>query len=106
MKNIHKVLISMGYRKLNKSKYIKPIGYNVFTFNLDTLEFLNMFKSADDKIHVYNSEKYEKDEDVKDDFLQFIKHVENYSNLVDSNYSNFEFLTLEDQIFFSINQEN
>jgi hypothetical protein len=99
MTNAHMILTSMGYRKLNKNKYIKPVGYNVFTFNLDTSEFLNIFKGANSKIHIYNGEKYEETAGVEDDFLQFIKQNETYSKLVHTN-SNFEFLTREEQINF------
>lgn len=95
--NIKKHLVSMGYRLVNNF-YIKPVGYNLLIFDVNTLTIKNVFIGADNETHVFNSEIYNETEN-NENFLNFIKRFEVYTSYYDLP-SNFEFLTVIDKINF------
>jgi hypothetical protein len=95
MQTREQVLTSMGYRPMSSIIWGKPIGYHLLTYELNTNEFTNWFKGYDDTLLRWNSEIYEKDETVKEDFLNFLKYVEACTNTSHMSHSSvFEFLTL------------
>lgn len=102
-KEIVKALLSMGYRHLHdKDIYLKPVGFNIFGFNIKTNEWINKFIGADKKMYTYNLELYEYNSEASnhyDDFLYFIKDCETYAKQLELP-SNFEFLTLEQFVDF------
>jgi hypothetical protein len=46
-------LLAMGYRKARPSKWAKPVGYHLFTFNEEKMEWANWFRSMDGQILAY-----------------------------------------------------
>lgn len=112
-----KDLLSMGYRPMddiNKPIFGKPIGYHLFTFELDKLLWTNWFKSNCDPntksdLHIngmciWNSIKYTADDwetidtNTETGFIQFLKSTEKYTNIQTGNNSNFEFITIDQAI--------
>lgn len=89
--DIIKALKSLGYRQIDKSCFGKPIGFNLFIYNIDKSTIFQYFLSVDKTSHIYNYEKivfnnYE-------DFLYDLKVFE--SNVFQNrNNSDFEFLTI------------
>jgi len=45
--SVRQFLISMGYREEKPGKWLKPIGFCLFSFEEDRSEWTNWFRSAD-----------------------------------------------------------
>ena len=96
--NKESVLVSMGYRKLSGNVYAKPVGFNLFTFEMAELRWTNFFMGSDGATkQIWNSNVYESDETVKDDFLRHIKNTEARTRLIKAE-SELHFLSLEEKI--------
>jgi hypothetical protein len=97
---IELALTKMGYRHMGKDVWAKPIGHHIFTFNLNKGEWLNLFKALTDETHIWDSKSITVP-DNEDDFLNTLKMYEQYTNISSgSNQTNFEFLTIEEQVSF------
>lgn len=61
------VLAKLGYRKMNNRLWGKPVGYQLFTVEVAApkLRWTNHFKGADDKMHVWNSDEFETEDELK-----------------------------------------
>ena len=94
-----KELKSLGYRLMKSGVYGKPVGFNLFTFEIDTLLWTNWFKSVNgETMLIWNTDTYEVDETVKNDFLTFLKYCEGFTKISYNSPTNFEFLTTEEEI--------
>jgi len=88
------LLISMGYRELRINVWAKPVGFHLFMFELDKKLFTNYFKSNTGELCIWNSEIYEPDENVKNDFLNFLKYTECYTRNSIQIESEFQFFNI------------
>lgn len=99
-KQIEIALNKMGYRHMDKDVWGKPIGNHIFTVNVKTGEWLNLFKALTDETHIWESKLITVPDNEKD-FLSTLKMYEQYTNISSgSNETNFEFLTIEEQFNF------
>ena len=109
MNLIHRALTSMGYRRPNASenpgKWMKPVGFHVFSYEEDRNELTNWFLSAQNTLERWHvASLYPDDEGVREhgSLVQQIQHWEAYHGKADfapSSAADFEFLTKEE--FFS-----
>lgn len=92
-----KVLLSMGYRQIKKDVYGKPVAMNLFMFEINTLIWTNWFVGRNKQQLIWESNLYEPDETVENDFIKFLKHTEAYTRISDKE-SQYEFLSLTEMI--------
>lgn len=88
---IDRDLTAMGYRKMKSNLYAKPVACNLFTFDVDTYQWKNLFKGVDGEIHIWDSTKF----GSSDDLLSCLKFTEAYTKLF-SLPSEFHFYNIED----------
>lgn len=88
----------MGYREPKKGKYCKPVGFNLFVYEVEEKRWTNWFIGTNEAKLIWNSSIYEKDTEVKDDFLRFLKYSEAMTRLLHLSESQFEFLTIAEKI--------
>ncbi len=55
---IRLALIAMGYREVDPGRWLKPIGYQLFSYSESKNEWNNWLKGADGKIHCYQSKVF------------------------------------------------
>ena len=108
--SIRSAVISMGYRKLRQSKaatyeaiFAKPVGACLLTVEiyLNRIVWTNWFKAADDgRMLVWESTAWSDDAAFSDpqDFLPWLKMHETYTKYDFATHSQFEFLSLEQQL--------
>lgn len=89
----------MGYRRVKKDTYAKPIGHHFLTVELSDKPLIsNWFKGANgEDIFLWSTDTYTEDSGT---FLEWIKYYEsntrfNIHSLITS--TGFEFLTIEQQ---------
>lgn len=92
--NKHKILLSMGYRKV-EDNYFKPVGYSLYCYHINKKVFAHIFISRQKEEYLYNTANYNPN-DWNNDFLLFIKEAEYNTGKVYSE-SDFEFLTKEQE---------
>ena len=89
---MRKALISMGYRELKSGIWGKPVGFNMFSFNINTKEWINHFKGLNNTNQIYNT-CFINDEN---DFLGELKASEFNNTKLFMNNSNYEFIRYQD----------
>lgn len=60
---IREALISMGYRECKPGKWLKPIGYQLFTYHEGKGEWANWFMSAQGQISCWETKRFSEDKD-------------------------------------------
>ena len=75
---LREALLAMGYHEAEPQKWLKPIGYQVFSFNEKLGRWGCWFLGQDGKILCWNTEDI-KPEDFAGDFLHQLKHFECYT---------------------------
>ena len=93
-----KVLVSLGYRMIKPGVWFKPIGFHNLSFETATNVWTNWFKGTGGELLIWNSDIYEPDPEVEDDFKRFIQYCECQTRTDFYNEADFSFLTLEDQL--------
>lgn len=90
-------LISLGYRKLNKEKWVKPIGLSLLVIDVEQQSFTQYFYSLEGDIRIWVSEKLNDLNKSNEEKLNEIEYLEN--SIIRLNFNNsksFRFLTLEE----------
>lgn len=90
-------LISLGYRKLNKEKWVKPIGLSLLVIDVEQQSFTQYFYSLEGDIRIWASEKLNDLNKSNEEKLNEIEYLEN--SIIRLNFNNsksFRFLTLEE----------
>lgn len=85
------ILTSLGYRKKETDTYVKPFGFNLFCYNLQTDYIENYFTNS--KLMVFESKSF-----LGTDFTLFVKMFEQSAYLSVENELNFGFLTMAERI--------
>jgi hypothetical protein len=95
---MEKTLVSLGYRMIKPNVWFKPIGFHNLSFEVDKNLWTNWFMGGNGESFIWNSDVYEPDPKVEDDFKKFIQYLESYTKTSHYVYADFSFLTLEDQL--------
>lgn len=75
-------LSAMGYRDMGAGRWAKPVGYHLFTFEMDRMQWANWFGDVSGQISVWESKLFFKEN--ASDFeksLDFLKGVEAYTRI-------------------------
>lgn len=56
--NIREALISMGYREEKDGHWLKPIGYQIFSYNQENNKWCNWFLDNNSIISLYESKSF------------------------------------------------
>lgn len=70
---IREALISMGYRECKPGKWLKPIGYQLFTYYEGKGEWANWFMSAQGQISCWQIQRFAEHDS---DFVAQLKDFE------------------------------
>lgn len=93
---IRQALLMMGYREEKSGCWMKPIGYQLFTYREDKNEWANYFKSAQDKIECWNTSSFKNDEKQFGSYLAQLKGFECWTrtDICTNSNSQFELSTI------------
>lgn len=86
---------SMGYRMLGDNIVAKPVGYHLFSYNINENTLANYFRSAQDgKLALYRSIELDKtnEESLLEEIMQFESNTSTRVFFSTSNYSPFNWL--------------
>jgi hypothetical protein len=93
---IREALLAMGYSERKPGHWMKPLGFQCFSYHEDKNEWANWFKSYDqDEIMVFETEKFKHDLYNWGSYLSQLKHIESYTKKDFSNPSNFELSAID-----------
>jgi len=76
MLTIEDALRAMGYTKCEPNKWLKPVGFQVFSFDEETLVWTNWFKSMQGEVMRMDAKEMRRDFADAGDPLSQIKHFE------------------------------
>lgn len=90
---IREALIAMGYKEVAARKWMKPMGYQLFSYNEDNNNWTNWFTSVKDEIVAWDSHSF----DSQYNPLSQIKDWESYTrhDLVCNSNSTFELRAID-----------
>lgn len=71
---IKRALSRMGYKQGAPGLWIKPVGFSLFSYEFDCIEWTQWIKGIDGNIYRYATDKYDAKEDGTP--LEWLKHVE------------------------------
>lgn len=63
-RTIREALIAMGYKEVKPKNWMKPIGYQLFSYNEEKNEWVNWFKDGNDKIAIWETKSFRRDVDT------------------------------------------
>ncbi len=102
--NFTKDLTSLGYREMAPNIWGKPFGHHLLTFEISKSLLTNWFMSLDKQPLIWDSDVYDPDPTVEDDFKRFIIACEAYTNVSHHEFNDFSFLSLTEIVNFEINE--
>lgn len=73
---IREALLAMGYTERAEKRWIKPIGYQCFSYEETRNEWSNWFLAADDTIGLYETKHFNDDQKEHGDYLTQLKEWE------------------------------
>lgn len=78
MDNLTVALTQMGYRECNPGVWLKPVGYILFSYQVDKNRWTNWFKNVQGKLSVWESHSFD-DIDKCGSFLDQLKAFETFT---------------------------
>ncbi len=73
---LREALLSMGYREEQPNKWLKPVGYVLFSYNETTNQWANWFKSSKGDIEYWETNQFVHDENKAGSYLYQLKKFE------------------------------
>ena len=79
MRTIREALLSMGYKEVAAKKWMKPIGWQCFTYNEENNMWGNWFVSASKETLLWERRHFNVNADNEYDYLAELKDFETYT---------------------------
>lgn len=93
--NIREALIAMGYRECKPGKWLKPVGYQCFSFYEDSKEWVNWFRAKTGELMPWDSHHLSDDESKFGSYTEQLKYRECFSRTDLYLKSNFELQAID-----------
>ncbi len=88
------ILTSLGYRPVGNDTYVKPFGFNLFSYDLTENIISNYINCVDGEVRLFESKLFL----GENNFTVFVKMFEKSAHLSVENESNFGFMTMAERI--------